>query len=410
MDLGTQYDQEIENLLIEIESSLLLGLAKLSLLNSGVLAESILLRVLLAEDSNLDLTSSQKALGPLIGMIHKSALLSSPWLKKLNWLKERRNDAAHKTGREVTLDDAGKAMDTVVNLLRELKLVNETKISNIHSKAAECIVGPCVQDHLKLDRFPQRALLDDLLNPAPNILVISTHGEVEQGHEHFSSYTFWKLHNTLKGNWRELSVEWPSADLNESLRLVELIDNLVHVMDCDADYPETDPLSDDGWAEWQHCLASIWKVLTDHRERLLIRHIIHGPHQNDGTLIINYLERVWKPLVERSNFPKFVLTFEVIRAPKAGVPLVSGGWRISRRESGATQKITSIIDNMILGSEAQCAALEELNSVKQQDLSEWLRTQRKRPKDSAESEAREIILATRGGRYDLVVQRIFRKK
>jgi hypothetical protein len=99
-----------------------------------------------------------------------------------------------------------------------------------------------------------------------------------------------------------------------------------------------------------------------------------------------------------------MLAFGVVRAVPGGFPLVSPAWYLSRREHDACRQIVRAFD---AGRSFEPArALPELDSVVEDHVVTWLRDRRKMPPERAQKVARDILRASRGGRFDLVVNRI----
>jgi hypothetical protein len=68
--------------------------------------------------------------------------------------------------------------------------------------------------------------------------------------------------------------------------------------------------------------------------------------------------------------------------------------------------IARVLDRHAMPHGGACFALPELTSVPIAKLVQWLRAERGRDRDTAHAEAAELVASTRGGRFELVIQRL----
>jgi hypothetical protein len=172
---------------------------------------------------------------------------------------------------------------------------------------------------------------------------------------------------------------------------------------------DKDPFDDAHLDAWRDALQPVWHALGRIRRRLHVRHAIAVSDPGDAALIERYLTLFWTPAVERAIAragERALLSFEIVRAECTGVPLVGRSWRLGRREKRAAEKIVAAVENLALPDECRAHAFDELTSVSADDVVRWLRTERGEPRAHAEELAETVIAATRGGRFELVVQRV----
>jgi hypothetical protein len=402
--LSMPADDAAITLLIRMEVHLLGCAASSAIVPAAVLVEAGL-KTLLDDPS-----TARMELGRLIRRVHESGALDREWLADINWLNRHRQRCVHSPPLQPgpSIDDAARAVELATRLALQAGLVNEAQVSHARRAAQQTVCGAAPSECMKLDRRRQRSTLDDLLHPPPRLLVFLAHGEVEQGQSHFSRFAALKLRNTLGGRWTDVQLDWPAPRAAPGQRLAELTERLFHELGFGAELPSTDPLGGDerdGWAEAHQTVAT---RLAGTRRGYLIRHSIRRPVAADADLIRAYLERLWSP-VARTDRPGCVaLAFETVRAEQVGFPWLSRSWRLGRRERLATRRIARSLDDMAFGPQATGAALDELGSLSVSDLSVWLRRVRGMDRDTAEGESRDLIATTRGGRFDLVLQRISR--
>ncbi len=116
------------------------------------------------------------------------------------------------------------------------------------------------------------------------------------------------------------------------------------------------------------------------------------------------MRSVWGPLAARSG-ERLVVGFDLRRVETSGMPLMKQ-WRTSRIERKVAGLIAQRLEELDMPRDGMCAALPELESVSAEDLAQWLRAEGRRRKDAADAEATQLHSTTRGGRFDLVVERL----
>ncbi len=329
-------------------------------------------------------------------------------LKDINWLNARRNEAVHFKGGggSLRIDDAHDAAETVIALIRALGLLSDDELDAVRREASRAASAPASEAVLKLDRAPQRTELDDLLGVGSAVSVATIDGEVGQGHDHFARVILWRMRTGPKGQWRQLDVDWPAPSDAAGLRLAMLIATLVAEVGGDPrKLPPGDPTDDASRAAWDAALAGLHERLTAGRRRLWARHRIPWPHATDATLAAEYVRRVWEPAAEQAT-DRLVVTFEVARAERVGLPWLSRAWRRSRAERVAAGALVGAIQTGPWRADVRAEALPELGSVEVEDLARWLRHETRRSREDAERDAAQLIELTRGGRFDTVVKRI----
>jgi mRNA-degrading endonuclease YafQ of YafQ-DinJ toxin-antitoxin module len=397
--------QEQNAIVIELrrmEEALLRGAARDAVVPAGALCEAAL-KQLLGEppDARLEL-------GPGIGRVHREGLLDRSWLRDLNRLKEHRNRCAHHPPRTPlpTLDDAERVAQVATRLLEHVGLMSKDALLAVQRSARQAVCGQAPSECMKLDRSAQRARLADLLNPPPTLLVLLTHGEVGQGHEHFGRFASLKLRNTFKGRWRQASVTWPAPSLAPGNRLGLLGETLLQTLGLRRPVPPGDPYDELHAPAWNEFFKALCEQISSRREMILLRHTIHRPHPQDAVLLRHYLERAWTPLRETRLRGTVVLIFEVVRAEQCGLPLLSRGWRLSQGEKRATDGLLAAVDGVEGGPDIRLDALDELTSLDLEDVANWLRTFRGMPRTDAEREAHDLLATSRGGRFEILVQQL----
>ena len=385
-----------------MEEALLRGAAREAVVPAGVLCEAALKRLLgEAPEARLEL-------GPAIGRVHSEGLLDRDWLRNLNWLKEHRNRCAHHPPRDPlpTVDDAERAAQLVARLLEDVGLVNAEQLRQVRAEARVTTCGPAPSDCMKLDRSPQRARLEDLITPPPTLLVLLTHGEVGQGHEHFSRYALLKLRSILKGRWRSATIPWPGSSLSPGNRLAQLAGALPEALKLREEPPQADPTLEEQAEPWRKFVASLHRELARRREMILLRHCIRRPCPQDAELLSRYLELAWNPLRESGYQGTVALTFEVVRAEPSGLPLLSRSWRLGQGEKKATRGLLGALGEQSVGSGSRVDALAELTSLRLDDVTSWLHTFKGMSHSEAEAEARDLLATSRGGRFEILIDQI----
>src|SRR5205807_9501723 len=124
----------------------------------------------------------------------------------------------------------------------------------------------------------------------------------------------------------------------------------------------------------------------------------------DDALVERYVRTMWGPLANRRG-ERIVVGFDLRRLETAGMPLMKQ-WRVSRTERRVAAQIARTLEQVDMPHDGMCAALPELDSVSPADLAQWLRAEARRRKDAADQEATQLHSTTRGGRFDLVVERL----
>jgi hypothetical protein len=100
-----------------------------------------------------------------------------------------------------------------------------------------------------------------------------------------------------------------------------------------------------------------------------------------------------------------VVGFHLRRMQRGVVPMTKT-WRIARSELRVARAIEGVLDRNQMRHRGMCIALPELTSVPVSDLANWLRSEAGHNQHAAEAEASHIVASTRGGRFDLVIQRL----
>lgn len=388
----------VRDLLKDVHVRLLAGYSGDAVMRAAVLAEAAL-KTLAGRAPE-----SKAMLGELIGELHKQ--LPPALVGDINWLNQRRIAAVHFTGQVRTeLDgDGRRAADIADRLALLAKLTTELELAELRREAEWAASEPASTAVLRLDRAVQRKSLDDLLGLPRRVLVLMIHGEFGQGHDHFAQVTTWRLRAGPKGRWREVVVDWPSPSPSQGVRFGALVENLAHALAVKVELPAVDPMTPAGEAAWAAALEPILRAVDAMRERMLVRHALRWLGDGDDDLVERYVRMVWWPLASRHG-ERVVVGLDVRRVERAGLPL-SRSWRTGRLEQATTRAIAQRLEQLELPREAMCAALAELDSVSASDLAEWLRAEAGRRKDAAEDEAAQLHATTRGGRFELVVERL----
>ncbi|MBA3538915.1 MAG: hypothetical protein H0T79_04745 [Deltaproteobacteria bacterium] len=346
-------------------------------------------------------------LGELIGELHKQG--KTELLTDVNWLNQRRIAAVHFTGqvREELDDDARRAATIAERLATSAGLLTETAVHDCQRAAEWTASEPASSALLRLDRATHRKALDDLLGLPRRVLVLLVHGEYGQGHDHFGEIMTWRLRSGPKGRWREVVVEWPGPSPSLGTRLAMLLERLADAFGITLAPPASDPATPQGASDWAPALAPILAAIDARRERLLIRHVLRWLGTGaggDDALVEAYVRAVWAPLAARRG-ERVVVGLDLRRIEKTGLPM-GKSWRVSRAELAAARAITAVLERLDMPREGMCTALPELTSVPTTDLVDWLRAEGGRKRDAAETEATQLVSSTRGGRFDLVVERL----
>ncbi|HEX8107239.1 MAG TPA: hypothetical protein VF516_05890, partial [Kofleriaceae bacterium] len=260
---------------------------------------------------------------------------------------------------------------------------------------------------LRLDRASHRTELDDWLQRPPRVLVALIHGEVGQGHDHFAEIMACQLRSTSRGGWRELTVAWPPPSRSLGTRLAMLLDALAAGLGVPLGVPADDPATPDGARAWRPVLDRIAAAIDAAREPVLLRHTMSWLATRAGTddaLVDAYLRVIWATVAQRSG-ERVVVGLDVRRAERTGRPLTRTWWA-ARRELAVARAIARVLDHHAMPHGGVCFALPELTSIPIADLVQWLRAEGGRDRDTAHAEAAQLVASTRGGRFDLVIQRL----
>lgn len=386
----------VRELVKDMHVRLLAGYAADAVVRAAVVAEAVLKHALGKPPD------AKGMLGELIGEAARGKHeLGEALLKDMNWLNRQRIEAVHFTGqvRNELLDDARRAVELMTDAAARLGLIAEAELSQLRHEAEWAACEPASTAVLRLDRAEHRKSLDDLLGTPRRLLVVLVHGEIGQGHDHFGEVTWWRLRAVPKGQWRERKIEWPAPSKSVGMRFGFLVEGLASAIGARFEPPQADDE-----AAWTAAIAPLVAALDAQRERLLLRHVIGWLDDGDAELVARYVRLLWSPLAVRRG-ERVIVELEVRRVEAGGVPL-GKQWRMSRTEKRVASAIAAQLDEIEMPQQGHCAALAELGSVTAKDLADWLRAERGRPKSAAEVEATQLVATTRGGRFDLVVQRL----
>jgi len=395
-------DDSAVSLLVRAETQLLHCAPTAVIVPAAVLAEAAVKALLGDPDAN------RLELGHLIRLAHERAVLERDWLTDLNWLNRHRIRCVHSPPAPPgpSVDDAARAIEFATRLARRAGLLQDEHIPQARRAAQQAVCGAAPSECMKLDRRRQRSSFEDLLHPPPRVLVFLAHGEFDQGQTHFSRYAALKLRNTLGGRWTDVALDWPGPRAAAGQRLAELTERLQLELGVACDLPKTDPLGDED--AWDQGFDELAGLVMGARRSLFVRHRIRRPVAADRKLIESYLSRLWRRVAASDRPGCVALAFETSRAEQTGFPWLSRSWRLGRRERLATRRLVRSLDDLRLGPEVTCASLDELDCLSIDDVSDWLRRVRRMDRESAAAESRDLIATTRGGRFELVLQRISR--
>lgn len=377
---------------------------------AAVLTERVLKQVL-----SLD-PAKRIGLGDMLGMAHRDPAhrerLGSGLIKRLNWLNEMRKQSVHDKGGgsvELSVDEGQRAVDIATDLLVQVDAFTREQVARLARKAEWQASGGPSDAVLTLDRATQRNDFENLVIRPHRLIVLVIHGEAGQGHEYFGQVMKWKLQATRTGRWTELRVEWPAPSDAPGVRLAYVLESLASALGTplgvSGRIPDTDPMTDAGARAWTEALQPAWRRLETSRQRLCVRHSLEMLHASDAAVCERYLELFWMTASRRAR-ERLILSFEIAWAVPSGIPLVGKSWRLSRRERQASERIIDTLENIEVPTACRCHALDELTSATEDDVVTWLRNERNQPRAKAEKQASEIIAATDGGRFELVVRRV----
>jgi hypothetical protein len=326
-----------------------------------------------------------------------------------SWLDQCRTTAAPFLGQihgELD-DDARRARDIALRFAAGAGLVSEAQSLACQRSAAWQASRPTPSALLRLDRANHRKVFDDLVEMSRRVLVLLVHGEIGQGHDHFGEVMTWRLRSNRGAGCREIAVNWPPPLRSLGSRLAMLFEDLATALGVALAIPAEDPTTSDGAQVWQAALAPVHAAIDAGRERLLLRHALRWlgtGSSGDDALVDRYVRAIWARVASRPG-ERVVVSLELRRIEHGGVPL-SKAWRTGRSELSAARAITATLEQLDLHHGGLCVALPELTSVTAHDLVDWLRLDGGRRRDDAESEADALVSSTRGGRFDLLVERL----
>lgn len=392
---------KVQELLRDMYVRLLAGYAADALSRAAAVAE-LALKVIAGKPQEANAT-----LGELIDERRRSG--RTELLADATWLNQRQVVAKHFAGQvRGDLDDDGRrACEIAVRCAVAAGLVTEAESIECQRSAEWQASEPASSALLRLDRAVHRKVLDDLLELPRRVLVVLVHGEVDQGHDHFAEIMTWRLRSGPKGRWREVVVNWPPPSPSLGTRLAMLFEELATVLGVKLTPPADDPATPDGARAWLPALAPILAAIDARRERLLVRHVLRWLATGaggDDALVDVYVRAIWARVALRPG-ERVVVGLDLRRIERGGM-LLSKAWRMSRVELAAARSIAMVLDRFDMPHGGMCTTLPELTSVPVSDLVDWLRLDGGRKRDDAEAEASQLVSSTRGGRFDLVVQRL----
>lgn len=216
-----------------------------------------------------------------------------------------------------------------------------------------------------------------------------------------------QLRSASSEDWRDLAVAWPPPSRSLGTRLAMLLDALAARLGVPLGALTDDPATPDGARAWQPVVDRIAAAIDAAGEPLLLRHTVAWLATRAGTddaLVDAYLRAIWSTVAQRSG-ERVVVGLDLRRAERAGLPLTRAWWA-ARRELAVARAIARALDRHAMPHGGACFALPELTSVPIADLVQWLRAEGGRDRDTAHAEARQLVASTRGGRFDLVIQRL----
>ena len=326
-----------------------------------------------------------------------------------HWVEQRRAAAQRLAGqaREDLDDDARQAGQIATRLALHAGLIIEADSVACEREARRPASGRTSSALLRLDRATHRKVLDDRLEHSRRVLLLLIHGEIGQGHDHFGEIMSWRLRSGRLGRWREIVVNWPERSASIGLRLATLLEDLAKALEVKLPALAEDPTTADGARIWAPALASIVAAIDAQRAGLVVRHVVRCPARGvggDDALVGAYVQAIWTTVTARPG-ERVVVGLDLRRIEVGGMPMTRS-WRLSHAELKATRAIAAMLDRLQTSHTGTCITVPELTSVATADLIDWLRAEAARHRDEAELEAIELMSSTRGGRFDLVVQRL----
>lgn len=384
-----------------MEVCLLSGYAADTVVHAAVIAEAAL-KVIVGAPHDTGLR-----LADLADSLHRTG--KTELAEDASWLDQRRATAVQFLGQvRGELDDDGRRAGDIAHRFAALAgLACEAQSVACQHSAAWQASRPAPSSLLRLDRASHRKVFDDLIELPHRVLVLLVHGEIGQGHDHFGEVMTWRLRSNQRVGWHEVAVNWPPPSRSLGSRLAMLFEDLATALGVALTVPPDDPTTADGARVWQAALAPVHAAIDSRRERLLLRHALRwlgtGPG-GDDVLVDRYARAIWAGVAARPG-ERVVVGLDLRRIEHAGMPL-SRAWRTARAELAAVRAITARLEQLDLCHGGLCVALPELTSVAAPDLVDWLRIDGGRKRDDAETEADTLVSSTRGGRFDLLVERL----
>jgi hypothetical protein len=377
----------------EIYVRLLVGLAEEAILRAAMLAEAALQHAL----SVPSLVEASPAV---------RAALGEDLFYGLGWLIRRRAEAGLVPEARLgeRLEDAERAAELATRTAIRCGLLDEPAVHAARCAAVPSAAVPMPDALLRLDRREHRSRLDDLLALPRRVLVVLIYGEADQGHEHFEKVAIWRTRAAAQGPWRRRRVEWPQPSPRADMRLGFLLDSFATAVG--TTFAPSAPRPDGGAGEdaWIAALEPTLSACDRSGERLFLHHAITRLDGGDPELWARYLRMVWLPLAARRG-AHVVCCLELRRTERAGFPF-SRAWRLARAQHRIAWEIATSLEEQVVPGDGHCAALPELSSATPHDIADWLRAERRLARSEAMAEAEQIVTLTRGGRFDLVIQRL----
>jgi nucleoside phosphorylase len=348
-----------------------------------------------------DLIAERRAAGQT-GRLHDAA-----------WLSQRRALAVQLVGqvRGELADDAARGCEIAEQFAKAAGLVTEADVAASRRIGALRASEPTSPALLRLDRVVHRKKLDDMLERQQRLAVLLIHGEADQGHQHFTEVMTASVRSSAKGRWREIAIDWPARGVALRNRLVMLLEELAHKLAIEIVLPSADPTTKAGALLWAPTLDRIVGAINARCERLLVHHALRWldtGHGRDDKLVDKYLQEIWARVASQRG-ERIVVALNLRRSERMGIPLTRA-WRISREEHAVAQSIARTFERFAMPPGGVCATLPELASIPVTDLADWLHLDGGLSLAAARAEAGELVSATRGGRFDLVVNRLDQRK
>jgi hypothetical protein len=393
--------EEVRELLARMHEHLQTGYAPDAVLVATEIAEIALAVIVRDSDTGAapDPSDELREVGELSG--HRD----------VKWLRQRRAEAQRHAGQvRAELDDDGRRAATLATRLAVLAGLVTEGASNASQRDAQLPASaPVSPGLLRLDRSKHRQDLEDRLEQPHRVLVLLTHGEIDQGHDHFAEIVTWRLRSGQGGQCDPITVEWPDRLDSLGMRLAELYDGLASALKVRLEPLAADPATPEGAPVWAPALAAIRAAINERSERLFVRHVLRPPRigvAGDDLVIAAYVRDIWAPVAKHDG-QRAVVELNLRRKERRGFPM-GKQWRASRGELRATRAIARTVDQLAIPRRGICVTLPELTSIARPDLVDWLHAERACERDLARLEARHHVQETRGGRFDLIVERLTR--